>query len=226
MKIVNFTVKRGEGKALGQYLRQILLTSLYSWRPIGFSVNRPGSNELYIKDGNVVESVTDIPTTLGMLSFEPKEGAMSDDLAIETFTLTPENNVLYVKDLVGEYLQVTDADRDSKKIVLSLLKGKDGERIEPLEVKIYFRYSNSKHTPSENLGFLLNKLNSEASVYFVKVMPSLHSVMRKVTYDIEADGYDSEKLIFKIESKQGNEEELLKKGIQTAIEGAKALAVE
>ena len=226
MKTVTFTVKRGKGKALGQYLRQIILTSFESWRPIGFSVNRPGSNELYIKDGNVVESVRDITATLGVVSFEPKTDIKDKDLIVETFTLTPENSVLYVKDLVGKYLQVTGSKATENKILLSMLKGKDGERVEPLEFKIYFRFSNGKYNPGENLSFIQNSSGSQQEVFSVKAMSSLHTIMSKVTYEVVPDGYDSEKLIFKAESKFGDEIELLKQGIATAIEGVKALVIE
>lgn len=191
-KEVRVRCKKGEGTAVGQFMRQLALTRLTSWRPIGFRLCKDNTNVLH-SSGDIIPSMIDLANSLSLMKYVSDR---EDGTAIEeTYTFT---KVLNSDDMQGNSIKCITKGKQ----VLNSISN------DSIILKVYFRYGYGKYNTSQNLAYLQSTGKYRTDV---KVMPSMHSPIDAFTFRTDEVNLDEEDLIFKICANTHNELELLKK---------------
>ena len=197
-KEIRVRCMKGEGTPVGQFLRQLALTRLTSWRPIGFRLCKDNTNVLH-SSGDIIPSMIDLANTLSLMRFVSDR---EDNSAIEeTYTF---NKVLNSEDMQGNSIKCITK---SKQVLTSISN-------ETITLKVYYRYGYGKYSTSQNLVFLQStgKYRND-----VKVIPSMHSPIDAFSFKTEEVNLDEEDLVFKISANTNNELELLLEVVNIGI---------
>lgn len=203
MKEFNISCLKGQGQALGFFLRKMSYAYCPSWRPIAYNVNNI-QNVLY-GDNVIVPDMVTFMKKLTDLQFQV-ESNYEDEFLIETYSA---NGSFSSEDFnVGSH---------SIKCVSPSIQLLASVENAPIQITIIYRKSFGVHTSEDNLNFLLSKKVTQFSDGF-KTMLSNHSEVQAFVFDVEETGFDTENLNIKISCKNNDEQAVLKESINCALE--------
>ena len=197
-KEIKITLPKGEGQPIGQFLRQLGLTKLSSWRPIAYSLNISDTNALH-SSGNIVQSMLDFSSNLSLLEYSSD---VKGTILSEQYTF---NGSLTSDDLKGKKISC----------VTKGVKLLDNLSKETVTLQVYYRYGYGKYNTSQNLAFIQDACLFKQDL---KILSSLHSPLATFTFKVNELDLDEEELIMTITGKQDNAIECLKETINVGIE--------
>ena len=203
-KEIKIVLPKGEGQPIGQFLRQLALTKLPSWRPIAYSLNVSNTNALH-SSGNIVQSMLDFSSNLSLLEYQSDA---KGSIITEQYTFS---GALTSDDLKGKRI----------KCVTPGVKLIDNLSNEPVTLQIYFRYGYGKYNPSQNLAFIQDAFLFKPDM---KILSSLHSPLSTFTFKVNELNLDEEELVMNITGKQDNSLECLKETVKVGIEQLNQIA--
>lgn len=132
---MTFEIKKGYGMQTANYLRQLLLTRVPTWRPIAFSV---GNNSNVVTAGdNVLEDTVEISTNLCRYHYDID----SDE---DLYKLTLSDKCININNLNTDKVTVLDAD--SSEIIHALNQN--------ITLTIYFRRDSGIVFVEQNQAYL------------------------------------------------------------------------
>lgn len=205
-KELQISCRKGEARPIGQLLRQITMTRLNSWRPIGFVLLKRNTNILY-SEGTVVQDMVELSLNLAELEFKNKND-LSDSLDGKDFTW---ETYTFRNELTSDYLRIGE-NMECLTPNVQLLNTTNDEEY---QIKVYFRKGCGSYSVNDNLNFLQSKLHS---VDEIKVMTSVHSVVNTFTFTTEEQNLSEEILKIKLDTKSEDALECLRKSVKIALD--------
>lgn len=159
---MTFEIKKGCGMQTANYLRQLLLTRVPTWRPIAFSV---GNNSNVITAGdNVLEDTVEISTNLCRYHYDIDS---NEDL----YKLTLSSSCINIDDLNTEKVTVLDADNSD--IIHALNQN--------ITLIVYFRRDNGTVLIEQNQAYLQRDgINADNKI----IMNSRHCNFENVSINV------------------------------------------
>lgn len=211
---LQISCRKGEARPIGQLLRQITMTRLNSWRPIGFvltkhnarTTSKNTTNILY-SDGTVVQDMVELSLNLAELEFrninDSSDSLDGKDFISETYTFRNElmSNAL----MSGTNMECLTPGVQ----LLNILNSDE------YSLKVYFRKGCGSYSVNDNLNFLQSKLRS---IDEIKVMTSVHSVVNTFTFMTEEQNLSEEVLKINLNTKSKDAYECLRKSVEIALD--------
>ena len=187
---VKFKCGPGKGKTLAQAIRQYMISSAESWKPIGFNFTNGSS---IVLNDNIVQSAVKFMADLNKLEFECKSDGMYDDFVQVNYRFTGE---LYSDDLTKDGVV---CNTKGVKLLQSIEE-------EDLAFTLYFRRAAATLSNEDNYSFLQDRLEEDRLSF--PVMRSTHYVVSRVSYTV--DSYDTyDKVTFIIGDNINAKEEIM-----------------
>lgn len=193
------TCKKGQGNALGYFLRQLVLTSVKCWRPIAFVIENRKTNTLY-SEGDIIEDMLEVQKNLADLIYV---GDDSLDFVEETYTFKGK---LTSDDLANGSV-VKAISKDRKDIITC-------SNDSPVSVKVFFRNTAGVCSMDDNFNFIEEHQQVTSDT---NVLNSLHSIVKKFAFSVSEKANNTEEVNINMESLTSDEKSILIQCIEESI---------
>lgn len=194
------TCKKGQGNAIGYFLRQLVLTSVECWRPIAFIIENRKTNTLY-SEGDIVEDMLEVQKNLSDLVYICDDDSI--DFVEETYTF---ENVLTSNDLAkGSIVKAKIKDNENKNIITCTNSSE-------VQIKIIFRKTAGVCSMDDNFNFIEEHHTVTPDT---NVLNSLHSIVKRFAFSVQEKA-NKEEIDISMESLVSDEKDILVKCISEA----------
>lgn len=197
------TCKKGQGNAIGYFLRQLVLTSVECWRPVAFIIENRKTNILY-SEGDIVEDMLEVQKNLADLVYVCDDDSI--DFFEETYTFT---NALTVNDLANGSVVKAQLNGNDNKNVITCTNSSE------VQMKIIFRKTAGVCSMDDNFNFIEQHHSVTSDT---NVLNSIHSIVKRFAFSIQEKANNTEEINITMESLIPNEKGILIQCIEEAKE--------
>lgn len=197
MSEYKFECEKGEGRALGQLIRQIVFKTSPSWRPVGFSID--GDTTILSSSEVFMQDMVEFTNNLCMVIYD----GSNEEFAVERFKVN------------GNF---GTSEFNAQSSVIKCLSEKDTlittSKVSA-EITVYFRYTNGNYSLQDNKTFLDSKIGGGANAITI---PSVHCPVNQLTFLVKEIDLTREELTIKVSDELVDSKKILEDAVSKCID--------